>query len=238
MKHLRNSALAAFATILLLGASGLAHDRDSNMTKQAVYQSGYDRGYSDGSRHGTDDQRRGRGSDYRSDEYNRADRGFRSSMGHEGDYKKGYREGYKTGYREGYGNRGYSSSRSPNRYPSPERYPYPDSRYPGSRDRYPDSRYPDSRYPGSRYPDRVNGNGAFQAGQDRGYRDGLDEGRSDVDKNKSYDINRHDNYRDADKGYNSRYGDKQDYRSGYREGFRSGYDAAFGTRRSGQIWRR
>jgi len=236
MKHFRNPALAAFVTILLLGASGLAHD-NHNMTKQAVYQSGYDRGYSDGSRHGTEDLRRGRGSDYKSHEYDQADRGYRDSMGHKGDYRNGYREGYKLGYRAAYDNRGYSSSRNSNRFPFPGRYPYPDSRYPDSR--YPDSRYPDSRYPDSRYPDRVYGrSGAFQEGIDRGYRDGLDEGRSDRDKNKSYDLNRHDNYRNADKGYRSSYGDKEQYRDGYRDGFRNGYDASFGTSRSGQIWRR
>lgn len=91
-------------------------------------------------------------------------------------------------------------------------------------DRYPaDDRYP-SRYPGIR-DDRFE-SAAFQSG----YRDGVEKGREDLRDGDSFDPNRHRWYRSADRGYNSRYGSREQYRAEYRDGFLRGYDAAYGRR--------
>jgi hypothetical protein len=86
---------------------------------------------------------------------------------------------------------------------------------------YPD-RYPSRRYPNTRGTYRY-ANVAF----DNGYNDGLDKGREDVDDRDSYDPNRHSRYRSADRGYEGRYGSKDQYRDIYREGFLAGYNDAY-----------
>ena len=86
---------------------------------------------------------------------------------------------------------------------------------------YPD-RYPSGRYPNTRGTYRY-ANVAF----DYGYNDGLEKGREDVDDRDSYDPNRHSRYRSADRGYEGRYGSKDQYRDIYREGFLAGYNDAY-----------
>jgi flagellar biosynthesis/type III secretory pathway protein FliH len=182
-----------------------------NNSKDAAYRAGFDRGYWDGLRHGDQDSRRRAGYDFRSREYKDGERGYSRSMQHKGDYKKGYRQGYESGYNDGYHGRN-SARRGNTRFP--ERYP---DRYPG--------RYPDSRYPSGQYPDygrRVSSQ-AWERGMERGYRDGMEHGRSDFRKRRSFDPNRHDDFRDADDGYKSSYGDKREYQSAYRRGFEDGY---------------
>lgn len=62
---------------------------------------------------------------------------------------------------------------------------------------------------------------------DNGYRDGLVKGREDDDRNRSYDPARHEWYRSASRGYESRVGSRGEYSSAYRQGFTSGYDSAY-----------
>jgi hypothetical protein len=183
-------------------------------SKEASYRAGFDQGYWDGLRRGDQDSRRHERYDFRdSREYKDAERGYSRSMQHQGDYKKGYRDGYESGYNDGY--RGKNSARRGNDRIL-ERYP---DRYPG--------RYPDARYPSAgRYPDYGRRGGyseAWQRGMERGYRDGVDHGRSDFRKKRSFDPGRHDDFRDADDGYKSSYGDKREYQSAYRRGFEDGY---------------
>ena len=94
----------------------------------------------------------------------------------------------------------------------PERYPYPDR-----------SGYPD------RYPQYPNSGGSY--GSDvpysNGYKDGYDQGRSDARANHSADPVRQGRYRSADRGYNSRYGTKEQYKVVYRDGYRAGYDEGY-----------
>ena len=183
--------------------TGLAHDgKGTTGTKEAIYQTGYDRGYSDGYRHGEEDNRAGIHSDPNSQELKRADRGYENSMKHKGDYKKGYKEGYLTGYQNGYerySSRGRSARASSGRYPYPER-----------------ARGRNTQY-----------GGAYDVGLDQGYRDGLEKGESDLQKNRDPDENRHSQYKNADHGYNSSYGVKRDYQQGYRRGFEEGYDNGY-----------
>lgn len=62
---------------------------------------------------------------------------------------------------------------------------------------------------------------------DNGYREGVEEGRNDVRRGRSFDYDRHDEYRDADKGYNRNYGNRDEYRRVYRQGFVAGYNEAY-----------
>jgi hypothetical protein len=50
-------------------------------------------------------------------------------------------------------------------------------------------------------------------------------GREDVRDGDRYDPARHGWYRSADRGYNNRYGSRDDYREEYRRGFLAGYDS-------------
>ena len=79
----------------------------------------------------------------------------------------------------------------------------------------PRSRYPDRSYP---YDDE-----ARSIPYERGFKDGRDKGHHDRADDKRYDPTRHSRYRDADRGYERRCGDKDEYRETYREGFRAGY---------------
>jgi hypothetical protein len=57
--------------------------------------------------------------------------------------------------------------------------------------------------------------------------DGYDKGREDARDNDSYDPVRHSRYRSADRGYEQRYGTKEEYKNIYREGFQAGYDDGY-----------
>jgi hypothetical protein len=71
-------------------------------------------------------------------------------------------------------------------------------------------------------------NTAYSAAYDNGYRDGLEKGREDRGDNDSFDPVRHSRYRSADRGYESRYGTKEQYKLAYRDGFEAGYEQGFG----------
>jgi hypothetical protein len=88
------------------------------------------------------------------------------------------------------------NGRYPESGPYADRYPYPESRYP-----FPD-RYPTER---GRY-------GVGDIPFDNGFRDGYDKGREDARDNDSYDPVRYSSYRSADRGYNQRYGSKEEYK--------------------------
>ena len=85
------------------------------------------------------------------------------------------------------------------------------------------NRYP-NRYPGS------TGGRYDNAAYDNGFRDGLEKGREDRGDNDSFDPVRHSRYRSADRGYNSRYGSKDQYKLVYRDGFEAGYAQGYGRR--------
>jgi hypothetical protein len=128
---------------------------------------------------------------------------------------------------------------------------YGDDRY-DRRDRYGNGRYEDDRYEDGRYEDRGS-NGVTDrirdilrgrdpnrypssntrynsAAYDNGFRDGLEKGREDVQDRDSYDPVRHSRYRSADRGYQSRYGTREQYKLAYRDGFEAGYAQGYGRR--------
>src|SRR5256886_12670015 len=75
---------------------------------------------------------------------------------------------------------------------------------------------------------------------ERGYREGLEEGRNDARKGRNYAPSRHGEFRDADDGYNRRDGDREFYRRVYRRGFEVGYRESFdrNARYRDRDWRR
>ncbi len=100
-------------------------------------------------------------------------------------------------------------------------------------EQYPNS-YP---YPDARYPQRNGNYGYATEGARRGYDDGVVKGREDVKDGDSFDPARHSWYKSGDRGYNSRYGSRDEYRAEYRRGFLAGYESIHdGRSRSGSSW--
>jgi hypothetical protein len=91
-------------------------------------------------------------------------------------------------------------------------YPYGNDRY-GNASRYPNSQ--SNRYGYNSVP------------YDNGYRDGLEKGREDARDRDSFDPVRHSWYRSGNRGYNNRYGTRDDYKLVYRDGFEAGYAQAY-----------
>ncbi len=99
-------------------------------------------------------------------------------------------------------------------------------------DDYDNDRYGNDRYGNGRYDDRYGypdrgGYGYNSAAYDQGYRDGLNKGREDARDRDSFDPVRHKEYRNADRGYNNRYGSKDQYKLAYRDGFERGYEQSY-----------
>ena len=84
----------------------------------------------------------------------------------------------------------------------------------------------------NRYPNqapRAGAGGVYNsAAYDNGFRDGLEKGRDDAQDNDSFDPVRHSRYRSADRGYDERYGTKEQYKLTYRDGFEAGYQQGYG----------
>lgn len=100
----------------LLATSASAQARQLKLSNSqttrttATYQRGYPYGYSDGYSMGRSDFRTRQNRDFRvTNDYQRAERGYRSSDGNSADYQAGYRLGYELGYIDGYYGRSYSA---------------------------------------------------------------------------------------------------------------------------------
>jgi hypothetical protein len=85
-----------------------------------------------------------------------------------------------------------------------------------------------NRYPNGNYP--TGSSATYNTAFDSGYRDGLEKGREDRGDNDSFDPVRHSWYRSGDRGYNSRYGSRDQYKLAYRDGFEAGYEQGYGRR--------
>ena len=96
--------------------------------------------------------------------------------------------------------------------------------YPGTYG-YPDTyAYPDGRYPSQR---GAYGSVAFN----NGYQDGVNKAQEDTRDGDKYDPARHGWYKSANRGYDSRYGTRDQYAAEYRDGFLDAYRAKYRTRR-------
>ena len=90
-----------------------------------------------------------------------------------------------------------------------------------------------------RYPDAGYAREIERRAYDRGYREGLEEGRNDARRGRDFAPSRHSEYRDADDGYHRHDGDREFYRRVYRRGFEVGYRESFDRfGYGGRDWRR
>lgn len=72
---------------------------------------------------------------------------------------------------------------------------------------------------------------------ENGYREGVKAGEQDARKGRSFQFDRHDDWRDADDGYRRDFGDREFYRHEFREGFRAGYTDAYNRNARGEYRR-
>jgi hypothetical protein len=64
---------------------------------------------------------------------------------------------------------------------------------------------------------------------DKGFEEGLEHGRSDARAGRPFGYARQGDYRDADEGYDRRFGSLGEYREHFRRGFVAGYSEAYQT---------
>ena len=78
----------------------------------------------------------------------------------------------------------------------------------------------------ARYPDRP----VYRDVGDRAYRNGFEEGRvqgeNDARRGRSFEYQRHSEYRNAQIGYGG-YGNRNEYRNVFRRGFQEGYNEGY-----------
>ena len=167
------------------------------------YRSGYDQGQADArgrDRYGYDRQGRYRAGDY----------GYNSRYGNRNDYRQAFRRGYSEGYERGY-------------------YAYAGSgRHACRRGAIPATEAAIRTIPTrvtatAGYGGYGSRGGYYSEAYDRGYREGNEKGREDAKDGDRYDPRRHKWYRDGDRGYNSRYGSRDQYKVAYRDAFERGY---------------
>ena len=218
----RQTRMAAWilAATLVFSGLALAHDRDDDDdyyrgNQGQARQYGYQQGYRDGAHHGREDRARNTGYEVRSEDWERARRGYASWMGSFGQFRKGYQDGYRRGYDTAFYSQGY-------RFPAT--WGHGGWRGHGDGDDGDDDA--DDRGYGR---DRNRNDQPWFRGGDvayqYGYQDGSSVAREDIAKGKSYNPNPRGRYDDADRGYNSRHGDKHAYKARYSEGYRAGYTA-------------
>ncbi len=215
--HARLPVILGFLAAVAFTAPACAQAtwRDYRTVGPNEARQAYDFGYRRGEDRGRDDAQHGRAFDYTRDRYYRgADDGYNRGYGDRNFYRDEYRRGFAAGYTRGfnlYAQRGYYDDRG--YYPAqPQPYVY---NYPGY-----DGRAVPRSY--SAYDSRF--------GYSKGYEDGLEKGRDDIHHNRRYDPQRHDWYRDGDRGYKREYGPRTDYTAAYRQGFVNGYAAGYGDR--------
>jgi hypothetical protein len=68
---------------------------------------------------------------------------------------------------------------------------------------------------------------AYGPAYDNGYRAGLDVGARDARDGRAFDVRRHDEYRDGDRGYDRSYGNRGQYKQDFRAGFDRGYSDGY-----------
>jgi hypothetical protein len=216
-KHQLTKTVLTLGALCLLTVFALAHDEDRSH-RQPAYQAGYDRGYSFGYGHGQFDRDHRSGYDFNCREYRKADYGYHRSYGDLGRYREGFRAAFLSGYQDGFYGRGIRSG-----FVGTIGYRERGSGFRGEFGfGYSSSGGGYSRGSGDRYGH------AFEMGRQNGFEKGLEKGRKDYDKGRSFDLNRHDAYQDADDRYRSAYGNKAVYRDGFRRGFEEGYREGFG----------
>lgn len=213
-------ASMVMAFMIVSSCLALAHDKERKEDRDRYHgssldarQHGYEHGYREGALHGREDRERRVGNNVNSEDYKKGDHGYEKFMGNKGEYKKGYREGYKASYNDAYNGRSGRFG---------DIFGRRDDDHDRDRDRNRDNR--DDVYADRRW-------GSSDVAYDMGYRDGVTAGQQDRERNKTYNLKDTNDYRNADHGYRSSYGDKEAYKRQYREGSRRGYQDGYGRYR-------
>lgn len=196
-----------------LSGSVLAQDYYPHGGALDAHQHGYEHGYRDGFERGADARDHNASSDFHTQDFERADRGFEPYMGSREAFRNGYRDGYRAGYTDGFsGNRGRFG----------QIYGYRNRDFDPDRDRAADR--DDAIYAERRW-------GYRDVASDIGYRDGLAAGGKDAATGHSFRPHEHDSWEDGDHGYRKEYGSKAEYKREYRAGYEAGYRDGYGGRR-------
>lgn len=213
----RFAAVMLCALALAWAGSAVAHDeRDYRNGRYGdARQIGTQNGYRDGFEHGRMDRARNVGYDPR-ESRGRDDRGYDRSMGNQGQYKQAYRDGYRQGYDAGYYGRNGGGVLT---------------------DRRGGDIWRDRGAARGRYPGEIYGRGGVGGYRDvawqNGYNEGVAAGRDDANDGDRYDPHRHNQYKNADRGYNSSYGNKDGYKAAFREAYLRGYEEGYRGVRGG-----
>lgn len=182
-----------------------------------VYRVAQDQGYRDGFEQGTKDGReRDRYRPEDSGRYKDATRGYRSEYGNKDGYKQAYRDGFRRGYDQGFRQYTYSGNNDPY---------YRNDPYGRGNDPYGRGNDPYGNDPYGR------NSSIYRVAQDQGYNDGYQKGAEDARDGDRYNAQGTSQYKNADRGYRSEYGNREEYRRAYRDAFVRGYDE--GYRRQG-----
>jgi hypothetical protein len=204
----RSTMWMASVAVLMLAMAGVmtAQDRDGDRddwngrgNAAQAHDRGYQQGYTDGARHGREERRENDASDFRTEEFQRADHGYAPWMGPLGQFQSGYRDGYRNGYNSVFGNNGWR----------------------GENGEWQDG---DER---GYVPYRKVGIPARSPAYSYGYRDGSEVARQDMADGKRYNPNPRGRYEAEDNGYRGDYGSKDAYRAEYAQAYRSGYESTF-----------
>jgi hypothetical protein len=175
-------------------------------------------GHRDGLEKGANDARQAKSFNLdRHDYYKDADHGYRDSFRNKAAYKQTYRDAFRRGYQEGYNE--YSGRGGRGRDERGQRPGVgPRGGSPGS--------------PGSPGGMRRPSTPVYaQTASNTGNRDGREKGANDARQGKSYSLDRHDYYKDADHGYRDSFNNKEDYKRLYRDAFRRGYTDGYRQRK-------
>jgi len=216
LRFFQATLLVAGVGIAMTGCTTPVYAQRGGVYARDMQRRAYDVGYSDGIRLGENDARRNRASSPNDhSEYRNADNGYSRQYGDREMYRQSYRQGFQTGYSEAYNRYAYNGGRYPRSTYPPQSYPtYPNS-YPG----------------GVAVPRGTYGGYGNSPAAQTGYRDGLNEGRKDARDRRAYDPVRTKQYRNADEGYNNRYGSRDEYKREYRSAFEQGYRDGYGNGR-------
>lgn len=165
----------------------------------------YDRGYREGVIEGERDGRHREPFSYQNErDFQRATIGYNRSYGDPERYRLNFRAGFADGYDQGY--RRYARGRD-------------------GQGGYGAPGYGGYGAPG--YGGYSQGRQTYLSAFDLGARDGYEKGRDDASNHRRADARSHKWYREGDRDYNSRDGNREQYKNEYRRGFLAGYDRGY-----------
>lgn len=208
--------LFGLTIVTSLTAQAQYRTRDDYGYGRNTYRIAAQQGYQDGMNEGAKDARdNDRYKPEGAKKYKKATEGYRSEYGNKDEYKQAYRRGFLKGYDAGFGQ--YADNRQGRRGNNDPYYGRDDD---GRYDRTGD--YGDDNGYGG-----YGSNDAYRVARDQGYRDGVDHGAEHAREGKSYNPEGTRHYKDANEGYRSEYGNKEQYKQAYRESFKRGYDEGY-----------